>query len=278
MNLKAHAKINICLNVVGRRDDGYHELEMIMVPLMLHDELTVTQSYEDCYTCSDTQLRMDETNTIVKAVELMRKTFSLSECFHVHVEKHIPAQAGLAGGSADAAAVMRGIRDLLKLDISLEELALLGKQVGADVPFCIMETCALVKGIGEKITPFAMPSDFHILLVKPPMGVPTGKAFSMLDFEKCDHPDCNAVINVLQHGDLAQLSTVISNSLEYSAFQLVPEIADIKRQLQCMGFDAVLMSGSGSTVFAITENERLIESAYQKMNDGLNFVCRTQIK
>ena len=120
MKVKAHAKINICLNVVCRRDDGYHELEMIMVPLMLHDELTITLSSEDCYTCSDAQLRMDETNTIVQAVELMRRTFSLSECFHVHVEKRIPAQAGLAGGSADAAAVMRGIRDLLKLDISLE--------------------------------------------------------------------------------------------------------------------------------------------------------------
>ncbi len=127
MKVKAHAKINICLNVVCRRDDGYHELEMIMVPLMLHDELTITVSSEDCYTCNDAQLRMDETNTIVQAVELMRRTFSLSECFHVHVEKHIPAQAGLAGGSADAAAVMRGIRDLLKLDISLEELAQLGK-------------------------------------------------------------------------------------------------------------------------------------------------------
>ena len=123
---------------------------MIMVPLMLHDELTITVSSEDCYTCNDAQLRMDETNTIVQAVELMRRTFSLSECFHVHVEKHIPAQAGLAGGSADAAAVMRGIRDLLKLDISLEELAQLGKQVGADVPFCIMETCALVKGDWRK--------------------------------------------------------------------------------------------------------------------------------
>ena len=205
MKVKAHAKINICLNVVCRRDDGYHELEMIMVPLMLHDELTITLSSEDCYTCSDAQLRMDETNTIVQAVELMRRTFSLSECFHVHVEKRIPAQAGLAGGSADAAAVMRGIRDLLKLDISLEERAQLGKQVGADVPFCIMETCALVKGIGERITPFAMPCDFHILLVKPAIGVPTGKAFSMLDFEKCDHPDCTAVMEVLQKGELKKL-------------------------------------------------------------------------
>ena len=257
MKVKAHAKINICLNVVCRRDDGYHELEMIMVPLMLHDELTITLSSEDCYTCSDAQLRMDETNTIVQAVELMRRTFSLSECFHVHVEKRIPAQAGLAGGSADAAAVMRGIRDLLKLDISLEELAQLGKQVGADVPFCIMETCALVK---------------------PAMGVPTGKAFSMLDFEKCDHPDCNEVIHALQQGDLAQLSSVISNSLEYSAFQLVPEIADIKHQLQSIGFEAVLMSGSGSTVFAITRKKELLRQAEKRFHNKTYFVCCTAIK
>ena len=173
---------------------------------------------------------------------------------------------------------MRGIRDLLKLDISLEELAQLGKQVGADVPFCIMETCALVKGIGERITPFAMPCDFHILLVKPAMGVPTGKAFSMLDFEKCDHPDCNEVIHALQQGDLAQLSSVISNSLEYSAFQLVPEIADIKHQLQSMGFEAVLMSGSGSTVFAITRKKELLQQAEKRFHNKTYFVCCTAIK
>ena len=115
MKIKAHAKINICLNVVCKRDDGYHELEMIMVPLALHDELSLTLADEDCYTCSDAELVMDETNTVVKAVELMRSTFSLREHFHIHVSKHIPAQAGLAGGSADAAAVMRGIRDYLQL-------------------------------------------------------------------------------------------------------------------------------------------------------------------
>lgn len=278
MKIKAHAKINICLNVVCKRDDGYHELEMIMVPLALHDELSLTLADEDCYTCSDAELVMDETNTVVKAVELMRSTFSLREHFHIHVSKHIPAQAGLAGGSADAAAVMRGIRDYLQLDTSLEELAQLGKQVGADVPFCIMETCALVQGIGERITPFSMPSDFFILLVKPSMGVPTGKAFSMLDFEKCDHPDCTAVMEVLQKGELKKLQHVISNSLEYSAFQLVPEIAHIKERLQDMGFDAVLMSGSGSTVFAITKNKELLQAAYQNMNDGHNFVCQTRIK
>ena len=141
-----------------------------------------------------------------------------------------------------------------------------------------METCALVKGIGERITPFAMPCDFHILPVKPAIGVPTGKAFSMLDFDKCDHPDCNEVIHALQQGDLAQLSSVISNSLEYSAFQLVPEIADIKHQLQSIGFEAVLMSGSGSTVFAITRKKELLRQAEKRFHNKTYFVCCTAIK
>ena len=110
------------------------------------------------------------------------------------------------------------------------------------------------------------------------MGVPTGKAFSMLDFEKCDHPDCNEVIHALQQGDLAQLSSVISNSLEYSAFQLVPEIADIKHQLQSIGFEAVLMSGSGSTVFAITRKKELLRQAEKRFHNKTYFVCCTAIK
>lgn len=277
MNIQAHAKINISLNVVRRREDGYHDLEMIMVPLTLHDEIELSLAKEDQFTCSDKQLCMDKNNTVVKAVELMRTTFSLSQHFHVHVIKNIPAQAGLAGGSADAAAVMRGIRELLQLDVSMEELAQLGKQVGADVPFCVMETCALVKGIGEDITPFVMPKDFHILLVKPSRGVPTGKAFSMLDFQQCAHPDGIAVMTCLQNNDIEHLSSVIANSLEYSAFQLVPEIRDIKRELQDMGFAAVLMSGSGSTVFAITRDEQLLKKAAKKMQRNDTFVCMTAI-
>ncbi len=152
MEIKAHAKINLCLNVVGRRDDGYHELEMVMVPLTLHDTIYIELSDKDEYSCSDQSLPMDLSNTVVKAVELMRKTFGFKEHFKVHIQKEIPSQAGLAGGSADAAAVMKAIRELLKIDVSIEELSQLGKQVGADVPFCVMETCALVKGIGEKIS------------------------------------------------------------------------------------------------------------------------------
>lgn len=277
MEIKAHAKINLCLNVVCKREDGYHELEMIMVPLSLHDTIYIEAAEEDLFTCSDESLAMDEHNTVVKAVYLMREHFHIQQAFHIHVDKKIPAQAGLAGGSADGAAVIRGIAQYMKLNVSIEELAQLGKQIGADVPFCVMQTCAIVKGIGEKITPFAMHCDFDILLVKPEEGVPTGKAFSMLNFEACPHPDCDKVKSYLEEDKFDNLSEVISNSLEYSAFQIVPVIEDIKNELKCLGFPAVLMSGSGSTVFALTRDKKQLEQAETYMKKKGYYVCRTHI-
>lgn len=277
MLMNAHAKINLCLNVVAKRDDGYHELEMIMVPLQLHDVIQVELANEDSYTCTQKDLAMDEHNTVVKAVELMRTTFKLKEHFKIHVEKNIPSQAGLAGGSADGAGVLRAIRSLCHIDISMEELSLLGKQIGADVPFCVMQCCAVVKGIGEKITPFENHCDFDILLVKPKEGVPTGKAFSMLDFTKCAHPDCDVVKSCLKQGNFIELSQCVSNSLEYSAFQIVPHIKAIKEELIKKGFEVVLMSGSGSTVFALTRNHSLLDRTMNDYHDKDYFVCKTHI-
>ena len=277
MNVNAYAKINICLNVVKKRDDGYHELEMIMVPIDLHDVITIQFAEEDTYTCSCEDLLMDETNTVVKAVELMRKTFSLQQHFSIHVEKNIPAQAGLAGGSADGAAVMRAIRELCNLAITMEELSLLGKQIGADVPFCILQCCAVVKGIGEYITPFQSNCDFEIVLIKPNDGVPTGKAFSMLDFSQCAHPNCDDVKVCLEQDKFEELSSHVSNSLEYSAFQIVPHIKEIKEELIQNGFDVVLMSGSGSSVFALTRDITLVNDIVNKYHEKGYFACHTHI-
>lgn len=264
MKCKAYAKINLCLDVVGKREDGYHELDMIMMPLELHDVISIELAQEDSYSCNIEGLVMDETNTVVKSVELMRKTFGLQDHFHVHIEKNIPAEAGLAGGSADGAAVLRAIRELCHLNITIEELAQLGKQVGADVPFCVLSQCAIVKGIGEKLEPFDFSYPLQVVLIKPNKGVSTGKAFGMLDFTKCDHPDSQQVKEILCAHDFERLQDVIANSLEYSAFQLVPEIKEIKDDLKRMGFMAVLMSGSGSTVFALTTDTELANNAVEK--------------
>ena len=278
MKLKAYAKINLSLDVKGKRKDGYHELDMIMVPIDLYDLVNIELAAEDRFTCNVEGLAMDSSNTVVKAATLMREVYHLDQKFHIHVEKNIPAQAGLAGGSSDGAAVMRGIRELCKLDVPIEELAMLSKRVGADVPFCVMAKSAVVQGIGEYITPFDVHCDFDILLVKPPMGVSTQQAFSMLDFSECPHPSSTLVRKCLEEDRFEELAHCMGNSLEYSAFQLVPEIADIKHQLQSMGFEAVLMSGSGSTVFAITRKKELLRQAEKRFHNKTYFVCCTAIK
>lgn len=277
MEVKAHAKINLCLNVVGKREDGYHELEMIMVPLTLHDVIQIELAQEDQYTCSDPSLKVDEHNTVVKAVRLLRETFAFKERFHIHIEKHIPAQAGLAGGSADGAAVLRGIVEALHLPINLADLAMLGKKIGADVPFCVYQTCSVVKGIGEIVEPFAFDCPYHIVLVKPNMGISTPVAFSQLDFQACDHPDCEKVKQCLVSNTWDLVPELLKNSLEYSAFTMVPMIKTMKQELRDMGCFVSLMSGSGSTVFALTKDKTLaddIVEIYQKR--GL-FSCRTEI-
>lgn len=272
MEIIANAKINLCLDVVRRMENGYHEMDMIMVPIALHDTLYITKSDEDALICTDTTMPMDERNTIVKARNVMRKTYGIDQCFRIEVIKHIPMEAGMAGGSADAAATMKGIWKLMELPCTLEEISLLGKQIGADVPFCVINSCAFVQGIGEKVTRFDMPCTFDVLLVKPAQGVSTGKAFQNLDFTTCVHPDTQACKKALERGDRSSFYQHSGNTLEQSAFQMVPMIKQIKERLQELGFAFVLMSGSGSTVFAISENKDVLQRGYQEMKAKYPFV------
>lgn len=277
MNIEAHAKINLSLNVVRKREDGYHELEMIMVPLTLCDHILLECSMKDHYSCNIESLLIDESNTVVKAVKLMKETYGIDQCFSVHMEKHIPMQAGLAGGSADAAAVMKGINELMQLQIPVQELSMLSKQVGADVPFCIYDTPAVVKGIGEDVRPIPVNMDAMILLVKPVKGVPTGKAFSMIDFSHCEHPDYRMVEDALRLGDYDRFCKILGNTLEQPAFTIVPEIEEIKQQMMEFGFDTALMSGSGSTVFGITRDQELANQCAKEFEKHGHFVCLTSI-
>ncbi|MGL5978567.1 MAG: 4-(cytidine 5'-diphospho)-2-C-methyl-D-erythritol kinase [Erysipelotrichaceae bacterium] len=264
MKLQANAKINLALDVVTRLDNGYHDLDMIMMPLALHDEIELSCSDDMQYVIDGSDLAMDEHNTIVKAVNLMKATFAIEQNFHIKVTKHIPMQAGLAGGSADAAAVLRGINSLLNLGLGIETLASLGKQIGADVPFCVYNTCARVKGIGEKIRPISNTLQTHVLLVKPNVGVSTPEAFRTLDFTTLHHPDIDAMEQALTNRDWDALVATTGNSLEQSAFVLAPSVAQIKQELQELGFSYVLMSGSGSTVFALSNDVKLLEEARVK--------------
>ena len=185
MKIKAYAKINLALDVIRKREDGYHELEMIMAPITLHDLIYINTIDEGIEIESNSKIMpTDERNIMYKAVALIKERYGIKKGVKIYVYKHIPTQAGLAGGSADGAAVIKAMNKLFYLNLSNEQMARLGKEVGADVPFCIYQKMAIVSGIGEKLTFIEQPFECKILLVKPKKGVSTKKSFSSLDLSR----------------------------------------------------------------------------------------------
>jgi len=278
MKERAFAKINLCLDVVRRREDGYHELNMIMVPIDFYDIVEINISEEMSLKTNAGYLPIDDKNTVIKAIQVLREEYGFKENFEITLTKHIPTQAGLAGGSADGAAAMRIVKKLLNLEIDDKKMNELAKKVGADVPFCIHSRPAVVTGIGENLEYFDLTSDFIVFLVKPNRGVSTKMAFEMLNFEKCSHPDALAMKEALIHQDYNAMLNQLGNSLEESAYRLVPQIANIRQELINFGFDGALMSGSGSTVFGITKNEALADRAVKVFKRKGYFVRKTKIK
>lgn len=278
MKERAYAKINLSLDVVGKRDDGYHELNMIMVPLDFYDVIDIEVADEMSMESNAGYLPKTEKNTIIKAIEVLRREYGFKENFKIVVQKHIPTQAGLAGGSADAAAAIRIVKKLLSLDMSRSKMLDLAKQVGADVPFCCLNKPAFVSGIGEKIDVFDAVTDFHVLLVKPFKGVSTKTAFTMLDFNEAKHPDCLKMKSALMEGSYEGVIGALGNTLEQPSMKLVPEIAKIKEKLLELGMDGVLMSGSGSTVFGLTQSEECLKHAAIEIKKIASFVRKTKIR
>lgn len=262
MKVRAYAKINLGLNVVGKREDGYHELEMVMAPISLHDLIYINIIDEGIELSSNsTIMPTDDRNIMYKVAKLLMDTYGIKKGVKIHIYKHIPMQAGLAGGSSDGAAVMRAMNSLFRLGLTNDKLAELGKTVGADIPFCIHEKTAFVSGIGEKIEFMKANLDCYIVLVKPKRGVSTKKSFSMLEIDKEIHPDCYCLKEAIENNDYETMLQHMGNSLERVSMSLVPQIKTIKEKLLDMGFDCALMSGSGSCVFALTKDEKLADDA-----------------
>ena len=277
MKERAYAKINLCLDVVGKRDDGYHELKMVMVPLDFYDVLEMVPSEKTQLSLNRYYLPVNDKNTVIKAIQCVRQRYGFSQEFSCTLTKHIPTQAGLAGGSADAAAAIRILNRMLHLNMDTQTMLDIGREVGADVPFCCLNRPALVKGIGEQIEPFKCSPSFHVLLVKPGKGVSTKTAFSMLDYDRLVHPDCLAMCRALIEDDYAGVIQNLGNSIEESSLKLVPEIKNVKDKLVEFGFDGVLMSGSGSTVFGLTKDKALLKRTAEYMHNHRYFVRITDI-
>jgi len=251
MKVKAYGKVNIVLDIIGKREDGYHLLRMIMQTVNIYDELTFNKGAEGIHITSNKEfVPTDNKNLVYKAIELFCDTYGIKREMEVHIEKNIPVEAGMAGGSTDAAAALRAMRDIYKPNVSNEELRLLGVKLGADVPYCIEGGTALCEGIGEVITPLKDFKDKLMVVVKPNFGVSTVDTYKGFKLNEVKvHPNVEGVIKAMARDDVKYVADNMMNLLEFVTIKDHKEIEDIKDFMCKEGALGAMMSGSGPTVF-----------------------------
>ena len=278
MILKAYAKINLSLDIVGKRDDGYHLLEMIMQTVELHDEVILTERKSGIsLSCDKSYVPVDERNIAYKAAKLIMEATGLRSGIHIHINKNIPVAAGLAGGSTDAAAVLKGMNAMFSLGLSHEELKALGLKLGADVPYCLEGGTALCEGVGERITKLKSFGGYVVVLVKPPFGVSTKDAYGAFNLEKIKrHVETEKLIDSLAKDDLNGVHYYSRNLLENVVIQSYPVIKSIKQRVVKTGARVTLMSGSGPTVYGIYENKETAVRALDELRKNGNEVILTE--
>lgn len=270
MKVQARAKINLALDVVERMDNGYHSLDMIMAPISICDEIEIEVGICDEVTCEG--MKLPENNTVSKMVQVLKELYHLSSNYKISIKKHIPAQAGLGGGSADAAAVCKAILQMEGIEETEENLYEITKQVGADVPFCIHDKWARVEGIGEKIIPIESDWQFNIIVVKPDFGISTANAFSKWKESRPFHPDVDLVESSIREKNMDLLYQTMANALEPIAFEIEPELNQVKMDMEDAGLVRILMSGSGSSMLGFSVDEDVIQSAYERLKEKYSFV------
>ena len=268
--IKSYAKINIVLNIKGKQEDGYHQLDMVMLPLALHDSILLSKvpnAPDNYVTTDDFALGDIQYNLATFAIDTMQKKYGFNEKFRVFIHKILPIQAGLGGGSSNAAATMIGVNKYLNLGASDEDLIEIGKTLGADVPFFIKNVPARCQGIGEIMTPITVKNNYYVLIIKPNAGCSTKKVYEISDSLKLETYDVEKVIKALEEGDDELLASSIGNALEPAGVQLVPEIKIIEDELKVKGLKIVLMSGSGSSVAALSTDKKLIKRIAKDYED-----------
>ncbi len=271
LELNAYAKVNLGLDVLRRREDGYHELRMIMQTVDLYDTLTLEKTEEPgiSMTCNVEGLPCDERNLVYKSAKLMFDTYELPGGIRMHLEKRIPMAAGMAGGSTDAAAVFNGINELYDLKESKERLCELGVKIGADVPYCIVGGTALSEGIGEVLTQLPNVPDCIVLIAKPDFDVSTKYVYENLHANSLTyHPDIDAQVAAIRAGDLAGVVKVMDNVLETVTEKKYTEISTIKKMMEENGAMRAMMSGSGPTVFGLYEDAKSAEVAAEAIREA----------
>lgn len=269
MKLKAMAKVNLGLDVLRRREDGYHEVRMIMQTIDLYDVINIEKNTTGTIriTCDREDLECDDNNLIYKAAVKILDYAGIKQGFDIALEKNIPIAAGMAGGSTDAAATLVGINKILNLGLSTQELKNIGVQIGADVPYCIQGGTQLSEGIGEVLTILPPAPDCIVLVAKPTIGVSTKYVYENLNVHKItDHPDIDGMLMSIRTNDLMGVVSTMDNILENVTIKEYPLIGELKDTMVQAGALASLMSGSGPTVFGIFDDRDKANNALKKLS------------
>ena len=270
LHIRSFAKINISLNITKKRDDGFHELDSVMLPISLHDSLIVSKlnnANDNFVTVDDFSIGTFSYNLATFSIEKLQSIYHFNDKFRILIHKVIPIQAGLGGGSSNAAFTMKAVNTMLKLGASDEELIKLATPLGCDIPFFIKCVPARVQGVGEILTPISVKNNYYVLLVKPEAGCSTKEVYGISDTMDLKVCDIDAVIKALAEGDDESLAKNVSNALQEPAISLVPAIQCIVDELHSYGLDIVQVTGSGSAVFAMSTNKLLLKKTLKKLED-----------
>ena len=270
IKIKAMAKVNLGLDVLRRRENGYHDVKMVMQTVNLYDTLTITKRNDTqiVITTNAGELPLSEDNLIYKAAKLLFEEAGKECGVSIHLDKQIPIAAGMAGGSTDAAATLLGVNAMFKFGFSKEKLAEIGVRIGADVPYCIYGGTYLSEGIGEVLTKLPDAPECYVVIAKPGIGVSTKYVYENLHIETVSHhPDVDGMIEAIKEGSLDGVTAKMANVLETVTVKRYPEIARMKECMEENGAEKALMSGSGPTVFGIFKEEKTAKTALDKLND-----------
>ena len=268
ISVKALAKINLGLDVIRRREDGYHEVSMVMQTIHLYDRLDIVKNTSGNITMETNLsfLPTNENNLVYKAAKLLSDEFGIKDGIHVNLQKRIPVAAGMAGGSTDAAAVLYGVNKIFDLGLSMQDLMNRGVKIGADVPYCIMRGTALAEGIGEKLSPLSPMVKCPVLIAKPGINVSTKFVYENLKLDaNTVHPNIQQLIADIKEKDLTKIAHDMGNILESVTIPAYPVIADIKEHMMEHGAVGSMMSGSGPTVFGLFDDENTAQAAFEAM-------------
>lgn len=281
--MKAYAKINLGLNIIDKdKKDSYHTVDMINLPIELHDRIEIEMlpyGFDTLITSDDRELPTDEKNIVYKVEKALREKYNYQQKFRIHIHKSIPVGAGLGGGSADGAAVLIGLNKLLKLKLSTAELCEIGMKIGSDIPFSIRNAPMRVQGKGNILTPVKMKKSYNILILSPKKGLSTKEVYIKYD-EVGASPSSNieGLIEALATDNEKLMHESLGNQLEKAAIEIYPELVQIKQSMENEGLKPSMMTGSGSTLFYISNNLKLMRKAYTTLKEkGFNVVLTKTI-